>query len=67
MANFLGQCLMPCSGNSAELCGGPNALSVYQACTSTSCSNVFMNVNGTTVSSKRDLNRRHLADVLTIE
>jgi hypothetical protein len=23
------QCNMPCTGNSAEICGGPNALSVY--------------------------------------
>jgi len=24
------QCLMPCAGNSAEICGGPNAINLYK-------------------------------------
>lgn len=37
----LGNCNMPCGGNSTEYCGGPNALSLYQKCTSASgCTNV---------------------------
>ncbi|GAB7340271.1 hypothetical protein MBLNU457_6733t1 [Dothideomycetes sp. NU457] len=36
-----GQCNMPCAGNSSETCGGPNLLSLYKTCnTTSSCTNI---------------------------
>ena len=39
LPNIPGLCAMPCGGNAKEVCGGPNALSLYQACGSGSCTN----------------------------
>ena len=36
----LGNCLMKCSGNADEVCGGAAAISLYQACNSGACTNV---------------------------
>lgn len=36
-----GQCNMPCAGNSSEICGGGNLLSLYKTCnTTSSCTNI---------------------------
>lgn len=35
----LGKCEMPCSGNKDQVCGGPDALSMYQKCGPDSCEN----------------------------
>ena len=37
-----GNCVMPCAGNSTQICGGPNALSLYQECTGLLCVNDIM-------------------------
>lgn len=36
---ILGSCLQSCAGNASQICGGANALSVYQKCTGKTCSN----------------------------
>ncbi|KAA8565056.1 hypothetical protein EYC84_010818 [Monilinia fructicola] len=43
---LVGNCAMPCSGNSAEMCGGPALLSLYQKCPSTNnCTNIVYPFN----------------------
>jgi hypothetical protein len=36
----VGNCLMKCSGNSNQVCGGAAAISLYQACDGGTCTNV---------------------------
>ncbi|KAF2008488.1 WSC-domain-containing protein [Aaosphaeria arxii CBS 175.79] len=36
----LGNCLMKCSGNNQQVCGGAAAISLYQACKGATCSNL---------------------------
>ena len=38
-AGVLGNCLMKCSGNANEICGGAAAISLYQACAGGACTN----------------------------
>jgi hypothetical protein len=40
VSGFVGACAMPCSGNSGQVCGGPAMLSLYQKCSSGSCTNI---------------------------
>jgi hypothetical protein len=47
---LMGNCLMPCSGDSKEFCGGGGQISLYQKCGST-CSNVVYSVNNSTSGS----------------
>ncbi|KAI7184842.1 hypothetical protein KC352_g22678, partial [Hortaea werneckii] len=42
-----GRCAMNCGGDSSEVCGGPNALSIYRACDDGACNNNMFTVNGT--------------------
>lgn len=41
-----GGCSMACAGNSTQLCGGPNALSLYQSCSGSSCVNAILTPQG---------------------
>jgi hypothetical protein len=50
VAGLMGNCLMPCSGDSKEFCGGGGQISLYQKCGST-CSNVVYSVNNSTSGS----------------
>jgi hypothetical protein len=47
---LMGNCMMPCSGDSKEMCGGASLLSLYQKCGST-CQNVQYTVNNSTTGS----------------
>lgn len=38
---IVGACVQPCAGNTTELCGGPNALSVYKNCSGGACTNAL--------------------------
>lgn len=38
-AGVLGECHTPCVGDADQICGGPNALSVYKACEPEDCQN----------------------------
>lgn len=37
VAGMLGDCIMPCAGNSAEKCGGSAAITLYQKCGANRC------------------------------
>ncbi|PNS16603.1 WSC domain-containing protein 2 [Sphaceloma murrayae] len=42
----LGQCNMPCAGNSSQICGGGSQLSLYKACTGSGCTNAVYQAVG---------------------
>jgi len=42
----LGACDMNCAGNSTQMCGGPNALSLYQSCSGSGCVNSIITPAG---------------------
>lgn len=46
LPNIPGGCSMKCGGDSTEICGGPNALSLYQKCGSSGCTNAAYTVPG---------------------
>jgi Domain of unknown function (DUF1996)/WSC domain len=46
---YLGNCMMPCAGDSGEYCGGAGTISLYQKCTST-CQNAQFGVVGNSTS-----------------
>jgi len=39
VAGILGNCNMPCAGDSSEVCGGSRALSLYKKCSGSDCTN----------------------------
>ena len=47
---IVGNCMMPCSGDSTEHCGGGGTISLYQKCSGT-CQNVQEGVGNSTASS----------------
>jgi hypothetical protein len=49
VAGLMGNCMMPCGGDSREYCGGGGQVSMYQKCTGT-CQNVILTVNNSTSS-----------------
>lgn len=52
---------MPCAGDSGEICGGGNALSIYKNCNGGSCSNAQYGVVGnTTTTSYAAKAKRHI-------
>jgi len=56
---IFGRCAMNCGGDSSEVCGGPNALSIYRACDDGACNNNMFLVNGTGSNNRpRDLQSR---------
>ncbi|KAK4556946.1 hypothetical protein LTR86_005927 [Recurvomyces mirabilis] len=56
--DILGDCWQPCAGNSAQVCGGAGALSVYRNCEGGACDNVLFHVNGSTTAPAE--RKRHL-------
>jgi hypothetical protein len=46
-----GDCTMPCSGDSKEICGGGGQISLYQKC-NTTCTNIVYTVNNSTSGSR---------------
>ncbi|OCL01175.1 WSC-domain-containing protein [Cenococcum geophilum 1.58] len=46
----MGACLMKCSGDSGEFCGGGSALSIYHKCSPGSCKNAEFGVSGNTTT-----------------
>ncbi|KAJ2901230.1 hypothetical protein MKZ38_002094 [Zalerion maritima] len=42
----MGNCVMKCGGDSSVTCGGPSALDLYEACTTSECKNADLNVLG---------------------
>lgn len=43
---LMGDCAMPCAGNSTEICGGASVISIYKKCANgTACHNAQFNVN----------------------
>lgn len=47
---LMGNCIMPCGGDSKEMCGGGGQISLYRKCGST-CQNVVYTVNNSTSAS----------------
>lgn len=65
----VGSCSMPCAGNSEEICGAGNALSIYQACGSGSCTNTKITIVGGLPShskTKKREKRGHLGQQLAL-
>ena len=64
IAGVLGNCNMPCNNNSTEICGGPNALSLYTKCTGGTCTNTVAGASSsvaarnTSILSKRSHKHR---------
>ncbi|RAL64043.1 hypothetical protein DID88_003231 [Monilinia fructigena] len=55
---LVGNCAMTCSGNSAEICGGPALLSLYQKCSSTNnCTNIVYPFNSGLKKRKSEVRR----------
>lgn len=46
MTDSIGDCHMPCSGNSSETCGDSAKLSLYQSCAGGDCKNAFVGFIG---------------------
>ncbi|KAK6430435.1 hypothetical protein LTR95_013410 [Oleoguttula sp. CCFEE 5521] len=61
-AGVMGSCDMKCSGDSEEYCGAGGALSVYAACTGSTCQNVKFAVvgNSTSTAESKMKTKRHL-------
>nr|OQO29178.1 hypothetical protein B0A51_09380 [Rachicladosporium sp. CCFEE 5018] len=61
-AGVMGSCDMKCSGDSEEYCGAGGALSVYAACTGSTCQNVKSGVvgNSTSTAESKMKTKRHL-------
>lgn len=49
-AGLVGNCEMPCSGNSTEMCGGAATISLYKKCGGGECSNAQYGINNGTVA-----------------
>ncbi|KAF5876269.1 putative wsc domain protein [Botrytis fragariae] len=62
VTGMLGDCIMPCAGNSAEKCGGNAAITLYQKCDANGCaaSSVAKTVSGRSQSKKRSRVMRSL-------
>jgi Domain of unknown function (DUF1996)/WSC domain len=54
---LLGNCMMPCAGNSSEMCGGSSLISLYQKCVMTeACTNVQFSFNPSITGTSGSLN-----------
>ncbi|TVY57397.1 WSC domain-containing protein [Lachnellula cervina] len=42
ISSLVGNCALPCSGNSKEICGGASLISLYKKCQGSPCANVVL-------------------------